>query len=69
MVILKDVNIGDIPDMIEYAKQTGIILQLIELDPINVGQEYYDNHHNSLDSFENMLRQKALSVETRTVHA
>ncbi len=65
MVVLKDVNIGDIPEMIEYAKRIGVILQLIELDPINVGQAYYDNHYSSMDTLENTLRQKALTVETR----
>lgn len=65
MVVLRDVNVGDIPEMIEYAKRMGVILQLIELDPINVGQEYYENHHSSVDGVEDMLRQKALTVETR----
>ncbi len=41
MVILKDVNVGDVPDMIDYARQTGTVLQLIELDPINVSDGYY----------------------------
>lgn len=65
MVLLKDINVGDVPEMIEYAKQTGTILQLIELDPINVSNAYYSAHHRSLDEQEKMLRDKAVTVEKR----
>ena len=65
MVILRDVNVGDVPAMIEYAAQNGVILQLIELDPINVGDDYYATHHRSLDEQERLLREKAVSVEQR----
>lgn len=65
MVILQDVNVGDIPAMIEYAKQTGTILQLIELDPINVSDAYYSAHHWSLDEQEKMLAEKAVTIEKR----
>jgi cyclic pyranopterin phosphate synthase len=65
MVFLKDVNVGDVPDMIEYAGQTGTVLQLIELDPINVSDTYYSKHHRSLDEHEEMLREKAVTIEKR----
>ena len=65
MVILKDVNVGDIPDMIEYAAKNGVILQLIELDPINVSDKYYSTHHRSLEEIEKMLQQKAANIEKR----
>jgi cyclic pyranopterin phosphate synthase len=65
MVILKDVNVHDVPDMIEYARQTGTVLQLIELDPINVSNTYYSTHHRSLDEQEEMLREKAVTIEKR----
>ena len=58
-------NVGDVPDMIEYASQTGTILQLIELDPINVTDTYYSTHHRSLDEQEEMLTQKAVTIEKR----
>jgi GTP 3',8-cyclase len=64
-VVLKDINVGDVPDLIEYAGQMGIVLQLIELDPVNVGDKYYSEHHRSLEEQENMLREKALRVEKR----
>ena len=65
MVILKDVNVSDVPDMIEYAGQTGAVLQLIELDPINVSDQYYSMHHRSLDEQEKMLSDKAVTIEKR----
>jgi cyclic pyranopterin phosphate synthase len=65
MVVLKDVNVDAVPEMIDFAKETGAVLQLIELDPVNVSDAYYSVHHRFLDEQEEMLRQKALSVETR----
>ena len=65
MVVLKDVNAGDVPDLIKYAGKTGIVLQLIELDPVNVGDKYYTEHHRSLDEQEDMLRAKAVTIEKR----
>ena len=65
MVVLKDVNVGDVPDLIEYAGRNNIVLQLIELDPVNVGDEYYTEHHRSLDEQETMLKAKAVTVENR----
>jgi cyclic pyranopterin phosphate synthase len=65
MVILKDVNVGDVTSLIEYAGQMGVVLQLIELDPVNVGDDYYLTHHRGLDEQEQMLREKALTIESR----
>jgi cyclic pyranopterin phosphate synthase len=65
MVILNGVNVEAVPEMIGFARQTGTILQLIELDPINVDSTYYSVYHKFLDEHEEMLRQKALKVETR----
>jgi cyclic pyranopterin phosphate synthase len=65
MVLLKDMNVDDVPDMIEYAERTGTILQLIELDPINVSNAYYSTYYKSLDSQEDTLREKAVSIEKR----
>ena len=36
MVVLRGVNVGDISEMIDFASDVGVILQLIELDPIIV---------------------------------
>ena len=65
MVILNGVNVDAVQEMMDFARQTGTILQLIELDPINVNDTYYSAYHKFLDEYEAMLRQKALTVETR----
>ena len=65
MVILKDVNVSDVPNMIEYSSKTGTILQLIELDPINVTGAYYSAHHRSLDELEKLLRETSEMIEKR----
>ena len=65
MLILKGVNEDAVPEMIEFAKGSGMILQLIELEPINIREGYYHAHHKSLDDYERMLRQRAVKVEIR----
>jgi cyclic pyranopterin phosphate synthase len=65
MVILSGINVDAVPEMMEYARQTGTILQLIELDPANLDQEYFSSYHEILDSYEEMLGTKAVTVETR----
>jgi cyclic pyranopterin phosphate synthase len=65
MVILKGINVDAVQEMMEFARQTGTVLQLIELDPINVNDAYYATYHKFLNEQEEMLRQKALTVETR----
>ncbi len=65
MVILSEANVDDVPAMMEYAHEAGVILQLIELDPVNVSSKYYSKYHKSLDEYENMLRHKAVAIETR----
>jgi cyclic pyranopterin phosphate synthase len=65
MLILKCINDYDFPSMMRFAAETGTILQLIELEPVNIDDEYYMTNHKALDEYENTLRQKAISIETR----
>jgi cyclic pyranopterin phosphate synthase len=65
MVVLKGVNDDAVSGMMDFARQTGTILQLIELDPVNVNRAYFSVYHELLDANEELLRQKAVSVETR----
>jgi cyclic pyranopterin phosphate synthase len=65
MLVLKDVNEDAVADMIGFARETGTILQLIELEPVNISNECYSTYHKSLDEYEDMLRQKALKIEAR----
>src|SRR4030042_5515144 len=65
MVVLNGINVNDVPEMMDFARQTGTILQLIELDPVNVEEEYFTAYHKVLDEYEMMLKQKAVEVKTR----
>jgi cyclic pyranopterin phosphate synthase len=65
MLVLKGVNNSSVLEMIDFARETGTILQLIELEPINISGAYYSANHKSLDEYEKFLKQKAVNVETR----
>jgi cyclic pyranopterin phosphate synthase len=65
MLILKGANDASVPEMIGFAERTGTILQLIELEPINMSGEFYSMHHKSLDSYEAVLKENAVKVESR----
>lgn len=63
MLVLKNVNDDELDNMIKFTAQTGTILQLIELEPINLSNNYYERHHLSLDKIEQKL--ESLASETR----
>ncbi len=65
MLVLKNVNDGEIESMTKFAAQTGTILQLIELEPINLGKNYYERHHLSLDEIEQKLETLASEIRVR----
>jgi cyclic pyranopterin phosphate synthase len=65
MVLLKNVNTSEVLDMITYAEKMGVILQLIELDPVNVSNTYYEQYHCNLKEQEKMLCQKAVNIKQR----
>ncbi len=65
MVVLNGINVDAVPEMMDFTRQTGTILQLIELDPVNVEDDYFSMYHKILDDYEEMLRQKAVEVKTR----
>jgi cyclic pyranopterin phosphate synthase len=65
MLILKGTNECAVPEMIEFATQTGTVLQLIELEPINMTSKYYSEKHKTLEEYETILKQKAVKIGTR----
>jgi len=65
MLVLKGVNDFQVSEMIEFAQEKGVVLQLIELEPINISSNYYFAYHQPLEGYEEMLRQKSLKVEAR----
>lgn len=65
MLVLKNVNDDEIDRMISFAAQTGTILQIIELEPINLSKEYYARHHLGLDEIAQKLEKLALDTMIR----
>jgi cyclic pyranopterin phosphate synthase len=63
MLVLKNVNDGEIDKMVQFAAETETILQLIELEPINLSKKYYTRYHLSLDEIAHKLEK--LASETR----
>jgi len=64
-LVLNGLNTDAIPKMIEFARQNQVILQLMELEPINVKDDFYKEHFFSLESFEEELKKQAVEVQTR----
>jgi cyclic pyranopterin phosphate synthase len=65
MLVLRGVNDFQVAEMIDFAREVGAVLQLIELEPINISSEYYATYHKPLGEYEEMLKQKAVKIETR----
>ena len=66
VVVLKGLNDREIPQMIEFSKACGAILQLIEFQPIQAGTEqYWKNLYYDLQGVEATLEAKALKVQVR----
>lgn len=65
MLLLKNVNENEIEKMIKFSAETGTILQMIELEPINLSKEYYQRYHLSLDQIEQKLEKLALETKVR----
>jgi cyclic pyranopterin phosphate synthase len=67
MVLLKGVNEDEVPEMIEFAAENGLILQIIEFESPLEG-ELYDKYHADLETIEESLRSKARKVTVRRMH-
>jgi cyclic pyranopterin phosphate synthase len=68
MVVMKDINTGEIPDLVEYSRETGAILQLIEFQELENGSMYYDEFHYDLKEVEDSLEEKSQKVVKRALH-
>jgi cyclic pyranopterin phosphate synthase len=65
MLVLKCINEDDFGGMVDFARGTSAVLQLIELEPVNISGSYYSANHKALNEYEAMLSQKAVKTETR----
>lgn len=69
MVVLRGINVDEIPQAIDFAQETNVILQLIEFQPIQ--QEnvvYWKDFHYDLAPIEEWLKKKAVSIEENSLH-
>ncbi len=67
MVLLKGLNEHEVPEMIDFARENDVILQIIELESPNES-EWYRRYHASLDAVEHLLESMAESITIRKMH-
>jgi cyclic pyranopterin phosphate synthase len=65
MVLLKGLNDGEILDMLDFARNYGAILQLIELVDANKGGDVFGEFRVDMDEVERILREKAVGYYCR----
>jgi len=69
MVVLKGINVHEIPIAIDFAQETGAILQLIEFQPIQrENNPYWERFHYDLAPLEERLKERATSIEENPLH-
>jgi cyclic pyranopterin phosphate synthase len=68
MVVMKGVNDGEIQDMIDFSREVGAILQLIEYQPLERGAEDWEKYHFDLRPLEEDLEAKAERIVEREMH-
>lgn len=69
-VVLKGVNDDEVDKAIEFARREGVILQLIELEPLGLALKEYAKLHEPLDELEARLAAGAKRIVVRhSMHA
>jgi len=68
MVVLNGINSGEIPDMIEFSRGAGAILQLIEFQPLQQEARDWSRFHYDLRPVEEMLEARSAEVHERALH-
>jgi cyclic pyranopterin phosphate synthase len=70
MVVLNGLNVDEIPKMIEFSRESGFILQLIEFQPIQEGSKpYWNQYHYDLSKVEKWLEENAIKIHKRSMHS
>ncbi|MCP8309940.1 MAG: GTP 3',8-cyclase MoaA [Candidatus Methylarchaceae archaeon HK01M] len=60
MVLLRGINEDELDDYIKFAREVGAHLQVIELEPIRIKSEFYDEMYIEPDTVERLLETRAL---------
>jgi cyclic pyranopterin phosphate synthase len=68
MVVMKRVNDEEIPRMIEFARDLGVTLQLIEYQPLERGVEGWERYHYDLRPLEEELEGRSERIVEREMH-
>jgi cyclic pyranopterin phosphate synthase len=68
MVVMKGVNNDEIDSLIDFSSRTGAVLQLIEFQALENGEEFYDELHYDLVPVEEMLASRSVKIVVREMH-
>ncbi|MGD2200952.1 MAG: GTP 3',8-cyclase MoaA [Candidatus Bathyarchaeota archaeon] len=68
MVVMRGVNEGEIHAMIDFAREAGVTLQLIEFQPLERGVEGWAEYHYDLKPIEGELEAGSERVVEREMH-
>ena len=68
MVVMRDVNDDEVPRMIEFARNLGVTLQLIEYQPLERGVEGWERYHYDLRPLEDELEGLSERIVEREMH-
>lgn len=69
MVLLKGINVGEVPQAIDFANKVGAILQIIEFQPIlPENYSHWKTFHYDPLPIENWLKKESISVQENPLH-
>ncbi len=66
MVVMRGVNDSEIPAMIDFAAEKDLVLQLIELHPVGLGKEKFNDYYMPLTRIEDYLKSRSAKTYIRT---
>ncbi len=67
-VVLKGLNDSELWSLLEFARDNGFVLQLIELHPVGLGSHIFKRHFTPLEAFEKELMERGARVRVRSLH-
>jgi cyclic pyranopterin phosphate synthase len=69
MVVLKGLNVNEVPDVIDFTQEVGAILQIIEFQPIlPENSSYWKRLHYDPLPIENRLKREAVAIHENILH-
>ena len=68
MVVMKGLNEGEIPLMIDFANEVGATLQLIEYQPLERGVDDWSEYHYDLKPLEEEFEARSTRIVEREMH-